>query len=67
MSKPSDIIYSKRALSDPGQAQQTGSAPPRPRVSSNELLGGSKELVIVHDGREYVLRLTRQDKLILTK
>lgn len=36
------------------------------RVSSEQLLGSSKELVIVHAGREYRLRLTQNGKLILT-
>jgi hemin uptake protein HemP len=38
-----------------------------PRVSSRELLGGRTELRIEHGGEEYRLRLTRQNKLILTK
>lgn len=42
-------------------------SPHRRRVCSDQLLGDSKELVILHDGHEYVLRLTRQNKLILTK
>lgn len=36
------------------------------RVASAELLGEGKELVIVHNGREYRLRLTQNGKLILT-
>jgi len=36
------------------------------RVSSEALLGPNRELVIVHNGREYRLRLTQNDKLILT-
>ena len=36
------------------------------RVSSEALLGAKKELVIVHNGREYRLRLTQNGKLILT-
>ena len=36
------------------------------RVSSETLLGAGKELVIVHNGREYRLRLTQNGKLILT-
>jgi len=36
------------------------------RVSSDALLGPGKELVIVHNGREYRLRLTQNGKLILT-
>ena len=37
-----------------------------PRVASQQLLGSRKELFIVHNGREYRLRLTRSGKLILT-
>ncbi|MGQ0510838.1 MAG: hemin uptake protein HemP [Betaproteobacteria bacterium] len=36
------------------------------RVTSESLLGEKRELVIVHNGREYRLRLTQNDKLILT-
>ena len=36
------------------------------RVSSQALLGPRGELLIVHNGREYRLRLTQNDKLILT-
>jgi len=36
-------------------------------VSSQSLLDGARELVIQHQGSEYHLRLTRNDKLILTK
>jgi hemin uptake protein HemP len=39
---------------------------PPERVSSEALLGTRKELVIVHNGREYHLRLTQNGKLILT-
>jgi len=37
------------------------------RISSQALLSGERELVITHQGSEYHLRLTRNDKLILTK
>ena len=36
------------------------------RVTSDVLLGAARELVIVHAGREYRLRLTQNGKLILT-
>jgi hemin uptake protein HemP len=36
------------------------------RVRSGELLGERGELIIVHAGREYRLRLTQNGKLILT-
>jgi len=35
-------------------------------VLSDTLLGDAKELVIVHNGREYRLRRTQNGKLILT-
>lgn len=41
-------------------------APELERVSSESLLGEKKELLIVHNGREYRLRLTQNGKLILT-
>ncbi len=45
-------------------AENTATAPRR--VQSDALLGEAKELVIVHNGREYRLRLTQNGKLILT-
>jgi hemin uptake protein HemP len=44
-----------------------GNTPRQPtHVSSATLFGTGRELIIQHDGREYRLRLTRNDKLILT-
>jgi len=40
---------------------------PARRLRSDELLGGTRELIIEHQGQEYRLRLTRNDKLILNK
>lgn len=37
------------------------------RVLSTELLGRSGRLIIEHNGEDYVLRITRSGKLILTK
>lgn len=39
----------------------------RPRIESGALLGKAKAIVIDHEGAEYVLRITSQNKLILTK
>ncbi|HUN69851.1 MAG TPA: hemin uptake protein HemP [Burkholderiales bacterium] len=36
------------------------------RVPSESLLGEAKALLIMHNGREYQLRLTQNGKLILT-
>jgi hemin uptake protein HemP len=37
------------------------------QVPSATLFQGRREIVIVHHGQEYRLRITRADKLILTK
>jgi hemin uptake protein HemP len=50
--------------SGPTPAGAPGEAPER--VSLESLLGSRRELLIVHNGREYRLRLTQNDKLILT-
>lgn len=39
----------------------------QPRLKSQELFRGTNELIIEHQGQEYRLRLTRNDKLILNK
>lgn len=49
-----------------GSPSESKRAPAPNRVSSEALLGALKELVIVHNGREYRLRLTQNGKLILT-
>jgi hemin uptake protein HemP len=36
------------------------------RIKSEELMRGSREMLIVHNGREYRLRQTQNGKLILT-
>jgi hemin uptake protein HemP len=41
-------------------------SPQRRRIASDALFQGQRELVIEHTGKEYVLRITRQGKLILT-
>lgn len=41
--------------------------PPPPVLSSQQLLAGARELLIQHQGQTYRLRLTAQNKLILTK
>ena len=44
-----------------------GVGPSHVRVSSREILRGQREIVILHGAHEYRLRVTRADKLILTK
>jgi hemin uptake protein HemP len=56
---------------EPVSAPAMAAAPTRAsallRIDSERLLAGGRELVIAHAGQEYRLRLTRNDKLILTK
>jgi hemin uptake protein HemP len=69
MSNPSVVLpielrpHATRLLSiRQAPAEETARA-----ISSQSLLEGARELLIRHQGREYHLRLTRNDKLILTK
>ena len=36
-------------------------------LTTDELFGSRQEIAIIHDGEEYRLRITRNNKLILTK
>ncbi|MGY3040078.1 hemin uptake protein HemP [Rhodanobacter sp. TND4EL1] len=58
---------SSRSLQRPVPSLPAVSPVSARRVSSHALLEGERELVIQHQGSEYHLRLTRNDKLILTK
>ena len=53
---------SERATDATVEPRQRASA-----VDSAALFAGSREIVIRHAGSEYRLRITRSDKLILTK
>lgn len=47
--------------------EETAESHVRPRrVPAETLLGSLKQVVIVHNGRDYHLRLTQNGKLILT-
>lgn len=37
------------------------------RIQIDELLAGAQEIVIVHQGKEYTLRITARGRLILTR
>lgn len=53
-----------------GAVDARDGASPNPRaasVSSASLFRGRREIVILHRGQEYRLRITKADKLILTK
>ncbi|HXH84743.1 MAG TPA: hemin uptake protein HemP [Candidatus Tectomicrobia bacterium] len=67
MRRPPDA--SPRAGRGPGDgagADDAGRAG-APRIDSAALFRAAREIVIVHQGQEYRLRITRAEKLILTK
>lgn len=45
----------------------SGPAGDQRQIPSASLFHGRREIVIVHHGQEYRLRITKADKLILTK
>jgi hemin uptake protein HemP len=62
----------KRTIFDPERSDPSGVEPitaadKKPRVESAHLFQGEREIVIVHQTKEYSLRITRNGKLILTK
>lgn len=54
-------------LISPASSRRPLPHPATSRINSRELLRGQRELVIEHQGQEYRLILTRNDKLILNK
>jgi len=62
-------VLNRRDESTRAQRRPDGSLPqsaPR-ELSSAELFGAETEILIVHEEARYRLRITRQNKLILTK
>ncbi|MGE8355836.1 MAG: hemin uptake protein HemP [Microvirgula sp.] len=54
-------------IAPPPTPPAPASRPEPPRLQSRELFGSRNEILIEHQGETYRLRLTRNDKLILTK
>ena len=46
---------------------ENSAASPIPRIDASTLLTSGREIILVHKDTEYRLRLTSNDKLILTK
>jgi len=65
-----DCFYATTAKNEPGNivciTVQQACADPKV-LTSSDLLGGSKTIIIKHAGEEYRLSITSKDKLILTK
>jgi len=56
-----------KAPTRPAQTTPTAESRQAPPVSSEQLLRGATTLAIDHAGQRYLLRVTRENKLILTK
>ncbi len=54
-------------LKSPHPSQAAANSADRPRVDSEQLLRGAPAVEIEHAGQRYLLRVTRENKLILTK
>jgi hemin uptake protein HemP len=54
-------------VSAPEPARPVEPAPRRPVLRTEHLFGAGREVIIKHGEEEYRLRITRADKLILTK
>lgn len=56
-------------MTSPSPRDPAPSTPPTParRIAIADLMGGAVEVILLHDGQEYRLRITRNGKLILTK
>ena len=66
MSRDSDAKEKRQPVKQPIADQATpGSV--RPRIAVEDLMQGTKEVIIEHRGEEYRLRVTSNSKLILTK
>jgi hemin uptake protein HemP len=62
----SDVVSPVNVAATPVPAIAGHSAVPVRCVESANLLGGAREVMIAHNGRQYRLRVTAQQKLILT-
>jgi len=51
----------------PSANQTAGKTSDRPRLTSEQILRGNSAVEIEHAGQYYLLRITRENKLILTK
>lgn len=60
-------MHSSSATLTLPRAAMTSRPASLPRLRSEDLFRTSHELIIEHQGQEYRLRLTRNDKLILNK
>lgn len=62
------LNYAMTAQSQTTKASQPADqSATRPRIDSQQILRGAQAVEIDHAGQRYLLRITRENKLILTK
>jgi len=44
-----------------------GARPQRKRITTADLMQGARAIIVLHQGEEYLLRMTKTGQLILTK
>ena len=55
-----------QAAPNPTLAPASSDTRPGLRLSTEDLFAGNREIALMHNGREYRLRITQQGKLLLT-
>ncbi len=58
---------SQSKVRQPEEVRQQEPTLPSPVLRAEELFRGRREVYIEHDGKQYRLRITRRNKLILQK
>ena len=53
--------------SPPSNEQPLALQPEKKHVTTTDLMQGAKEIIVLHRGEQYLLRITKSGKLILTK
>jgi hemin uptake protein HemP len=62
------VTFGVNGMADEKDKTPSSDEPKRPpEIDVHELLGDAKEVTLLHGGERYRLRITANDKLILTK
>jgi len=64
---PERLLGLEQIPPKPASSPREGELPPARVVTSDALLGSPGRLLILHNGERYTLRITANNKLILTK
>jgi len=64
MMRPKDPA--PRGTDAPSSIAEDQTGTPEKCLTTEELFGGAREIALLHNGRQYRLRITQQGKLLLT-